>query len=123
VTISGRLAWVGMNIDIGDSRTSGLIWDLRAWTARASLDKKISGGWSSLMRNGNGRREWDGSDLVVIVKDGLVHSEGLSVYPLGVGWIVGGITKKLAWHVRFQNRGPFFHFDLFVLIFLIRSCL
>jgi len=86
VTISGRLAWVGMNIDIGDSRTSGLIWDLRAWTARASLDKKISGGWSSLMRNGNGRREWDGSDLVVIVKDGLVHSEGLSVYPLGC-WV------------------------------------
>ena len=38
------------------------------------------------MRNGNGRREWDGSDLVVIVKDGLVHSEGLSVYPLGC-WV------------------------------------
>jgi hypothetical protein len=65
VTISGRLAWVGMNIDIGDSRTSGLMSDLRAWTARASFDKKIFGGWSSFMRNGYGRKEWDGSELVV----------------------------------------------------------
>ena len=44
MTISGRLAWVGMNIDIGDSWTSGLISDLRAWIARASFDKKISAG-------------------------------------------------------------------------------
>jgi hypothetical protein len=43
VAISGRLAWVGMNIDIGDSRTSGLTSDLRAWTARASFDKKKFG--------------------------------------------------------------------------------
>jgi hypothetical protein len=54
----------------------------------------------------------------VIVRDGLVHSEGLSVYPLGCWVDCWWYHKKLAWHVRIQNRGLFFPFDLFVLIFL-----
>ena len=65
MTISGRLARVGMNIETGGSRASGLISDLRAWAARVSFDKKNIGRWSSLMRNGYGRKEWDGSELVV----------------------------------------------------------
>lgn len=35
-------------------------------------------------------------------KDGLVHSEGLSVYPGGVLGDVGGIIKSWHWHVRIK---------------------
>lgn len=52
----------------------------------------------------------------VIVRDGLVHSEGLSVYPRGVGWIVGGITK-VGMACSIQGRGLYLTLDLLVLIF------
>ena len=43
-------------------------------------------------------------------KDGLVHSEGLSVYPGGVLGDVGGIIKSWHWHVRIESRLNLFIF-------------
>jgi hypothetical protein len=75
------------------------------------------------MRNGYGRKERDGSELVVIVKDGLVHSEGLSVYPLWCWVDCWWHHKKLAWHVRFRTEVSFSLLISLYPFFSYRSCL
>jgi hypothetical protein len=56
----------------------------------------------------------------VIVRDGLVHSEGLSVLSFGVlgGWLVASQKVGMACS-KFRTEVPFFPFDLLVLNFLV----